>query len=36
MSDTFEWDLLHFVEGADGEIVGFRWRTYVFEKTNPG
>ena len=35
MSDTFEHDFLHFVEGADGEIVGFRWRTYDFEKA-PG
>jgi hypothetical protein len=32
MSDTFEHDFLHFVEGANGEIVGFRWRTYYFEK----
>jgi CubicO group peptidase (beta-lactamase class C family) len=35
MSDTFEHDFLHFVEGANGEIVGFRWRTYYFEKA-PG
>lgn len=36
MSDTFEWDFLHFVEGNNGEIVGFRWRTYFFERTKPG
>jgi CubicO group peptidase (beta-lactamase class C family) len=35
MSDTFEFDLLHFVEGDNGRIVGFRWRTYDFEKA-PG
>jgi hypothetical protein len=35
MSDTFEFDLLHFVEGNNGEIAGFRWRTYVFERANP-
>jgi CubicO group peptidase (beta-lactamase class C family) len=35
MSDTFEHDFLHFVEGENGAIVGFRWRTYYFEKA-PG
>jgi hypothetical protein len=34
-SGVFESDFLHFVEGAKGEIVGFRWRTYNFEKANP-
>jgi CubicO group peptidase (beta-lactamase class C family) len=36
MSDTFEFDLLHFVEGDDRKITGFRWRTYLFEKAKPG
>lgn len=35
MSDTFEFDFLHFVEGDHGEITGFRWRTYSFEKAKP-
>jgi hypothetical protein len=35
MTDTFEHDFLHFVEGNNGEIVGFRWRTYYFEKAKP-
>src|SRR5262245_3300901 len=34
-SDSFENEPVYFVEGAKGEIVGVRWRTYLFEKANP-
>jgi CubicO group peptidase (beta-lactamase class C family) len=35
-SDSFENEPVYFVEGAKGEIVGMRWRAYLFEKINPG
>jgi CubicO group peptidase (beta-lactamase class C family) len=34
-SDSFENEPVYFVEGAKGEIVGVRWRTYFFERANP-
>ena len=34
-SDSFENEPVYFVEGAKGEIVGVRWRTYFFEKATP-
>jgi len=34
-SDSFENEPVYFVEGAKGQIVGVRWRTYLFEKANP-
>ena len=34
-SDSFENDPVYFVQGAKDEIVGVRWRTYLFEKVNP-
>jgi hypothetical protein len=35
-SDSFEYDPVYFIEGAEGGIVGVRWRAYLFEKINPG
>ena len=34
-SDSFENEPVYFVEGAQDEIVGVRWRAYLFEKINP-